>query len=570
MRMSHRFGRTLREAPSEAVMPSHQLCVRAGLIRQLSQGIYSYLPMGWRVMQRIAAIIREEMDGIGGQELSMPIVHPAELWRASDRYDAPAPGPTLFRLTDRVNHEMVLAMTHEEAAADLARQEIHSYKQLPMMVYQIQTKLRDEARSRGGLVRVREFLMKDAYTFSANTKQLDAQYQDVYDAYLRIYARCGLDVIPVQAATGMMGGKMSHEFMVENPLGEDTLILCDACEYAANSETAHFDKGTIASPEPEPLEMVATPGTTTIQAVADYVGVGTDQTLKAVFMATPEGEVVFAVIRGDLEVSEAKLSAALGDVELAAATPEQLEARGLVAGYASPIGVEGVTVVADDSIRLGGNFVVGANKPGYHYRGANYPRDFEPDILTDIALARDGDRCPECGAHLRTVRGIEVGHVFKLGTRYSEALGANYLDREGRSHPVIMGSYGIGLGRLLACVIEQHHDEYGIIWPHEAAPYDVYLACLAKPGSDTAQAAEALYERLIAAGFEVLYDDRNERAGVKFNDADLLGVPLRLTVSTRTVSQEAVEFKLREESERQMLPLDGLEERLAALLAASI
>lgn len=569
MRMSHMFGRTLRDAPSDAQLASHQLAVRAGLIRQLAQGIYSYLPLGWRVMRKLEDIIREEMDAIGGQELLMPVVQPAELWKRTGRYDAPAPGPNLLRFDDRFDHPMVLAMTHEEVATELARTEISSYRQLPLMTYHFQTKYRDEPRSRGGLVRVREFIMKDAYTYSATAEQLDEQYEAIYQAYLRIYRRCGLDVLPVQAATGAMGGSASHEFMALNEQGEDTLLLCSGCGYAANAEKATFAKGVA---EPEPLlavERVATPGATTIEAVARYLGVPVQQTAKAVFLATTAGQVIFCVIRGDLEVSEAKVSALLGGVELSAATAEQLQGAGLVPGYASPVGVKGVTVIGDDSLVGAPNLVAGANEPGYHLINVNYPRDFCVDQLADIALAREGDACAVCGASLTLAHGIEVGHVFKLGCKYSEALNATYLDADGQSRLVVMGSYGIGLGRLLACIIEQHHDEYGIIWPTSVAPYQVYLASLARPDSDVERAAEALYVRLTAAGFEVLYDDRNERAGVKFNDADLLGIPVRLTVSDRTVSLEAVECKLRWQQERRLIPLAGLEEALRAALATS-
>jgi len=574
MRMTKLLGRTLRDAPSDAQLPSHQLSIRAGLVRQLAQGIYSYLPLGWRTVRKIEAIIREEMDAIGGQELLMPVAHPAELWQQTGRYDAPAPGPILLRFRDRWDHPMVLAMTHEEVAADLARTEISSYRQLPLMTYQFQLKFRDEPRSRGGLVRVREFIMKDAYTYSATAEQLDAQYEAIYAAYERIYRRCGLEVISVQAATGAMGGSASHEFMVRNEQGEDTLILCPACDYAANAEKAVFAKGQLPPQELRPLEKVATPGATTIEAVARFVGVPVRQTAKAVFLATGEGRIVFCVIRGDLEVSEAKVSALLGGAELAAATHEQLEHAGLVAGYASPVGVTGgaaaahLTVIGDNSLLDAPNLVAGANQPGYHLLNVNYPRDYAVDQMADIALARAGDVCAACGAPLELARGIEVGHVFKLGAKYTTALGATFLDADGRPQPIIMGSYGIGLGRLLACIIEQHHDDYGIIWPASVAPYQVYIASLGRPGSEVEQAAEALYERLAAAGFETLYDDRNERAGVKFNDADLLGIPVRLTVSDRTLPQAAVEFKARWEQERRLVPLGELEGAIREALAA--
>jgi prolyl-tRNA synthetase len=574
MRMSRLFGHTLREAPADAEMISHQLGLRAALMRQMAQGIYSYLPLGWRVIRRITRILREEMDAIGAQELLMPVVQPAELWQATGRYDGSAPGPVLLRFQDRNQHGMVLAMTHEEALADLARQEVQSYRQLPQLVYHIQTKYRDEVRARGGLVRVREFLMKDAYSLDADQAGLDAVYERIYAAYERIFERCGLEVLAVEASTGVMGGAMSHEFMMPHPQGEDSLLVCSACRRAANAEVARFDKGLVEAPLAGAVQRVATPGAATIAAVAEMLGVETRRTLKAVFYRSSEGEIVFAVIRGDLEVNEAKLSAALGGAELRAASADDLEQAGLVAGYASPMGVRAlqaqgkpIRVVGDDSLISPAGFVAGANEPGYHLIEVNYPRDFEVDVLTDIALARDGDRCHRCRGALRETRAIEVGHVFKLGARYSEALGATFLDAEGRQRPIVMGSYGIGLGRLMACIIEQHHDEHGIIWPPNVAPFDVSLISLARPGSEIEAAADGLYEWLKENGFEVLYDDRDERAGVKFNDADLIGIPVRLTVSERAMAQGGVELKLRWEAERHLVPDAEIVETIARALA---
>ena len=451
MHLANLFGHTLRESPAEAEMPSHQLALRAGLVRQMAAGIYSYLPLGWRALQSVAAIVREEMVAAGGQELLMPLAQPAELWRVSGRYDAPAPGPALLRFRDRGDHDMVLAMTHEEAATDLARQEIHSYRQLPLMIFQIQLKFRDEPRARGGLVRVREFLMKDGYSFHADDESLGAQYDRVYAAYERILARCRLDAVVVEADSGMMGGRRSHEFMVVNPAGEDTLLRCAGCGYAANAEAAAFSKGSGPSGEPTAVERIATPGTTSIEALARLLDVTPADTLKAVFFAGPDGELVFAVIRGDLEVNQAKLSALLGGIEVAPAGPELLAAAGIVPGYASPAAVGAartgrVRVVADDSVASGVNFVAGANEAGYHLRNVNYPRDFAADLVGDIALAREGDRCPHCGAALHAVRGIEVGHIFQLGTKYSTQMGATFHDAAGRECPLVMGCYGIGLG----------------------------------------------------------------------------------------------------------------------------
>lgn len=568
MRFSKMFGRTIREIPSDAELISHQLSIRAGLIRQLAAGIYSYLPLGWRVIRKIEQIMREEMDAVGGQELSMPVVQPAEIWKVTGRYDAPAPGPALLRFKDRTGHDMVLAMTHEEVVTDLARQEVNSYRQLPLMVYQIQTKFRDEPRPRGGLVRVREFIMKDGYSFHPDQESLDAYYPRIYQAYLNIFRRCGVETIPVEADTGIMGGSASHEFMVLSEAGEDTLVICPACKYAANAEKAEFAKGQGPQEAPLPIERVPTPGTTTIEAVARLLGVETRQTLKAVFYSTPEGQVIFAVIRGDLDVNPAKLSNVLGGAELHISTEEELRAAGIVAGYASPVGLKGVRVIADDSVVGAANLVAGANEPGYHLKNVNYPRDFQAERVADIALARSGDPCLRCGKPLTASRGIELGHVFKLGTKYSAAVGATYLDREGVARPMVMGCYGIGAGRLLACIIEQHHDDKGIIWPPSVAPYQVHLVSLAGNDARVAQAADALYERLQAAGFEVLYDDRPESAGVKFNDADLIGIPVRLTVSRRTVESQAVELKARWAEEKRLVPEAELEKAIKETLAS--
>jgi prolyl-tRNA synthetase len=568
MRFSKMFGRTIREIPSDAELISHQLSIRAGLIRQLAAGIYSYLPLGWRVIRKIEQIMREEMDAVDGQELSMPVVQPAEIWRITGRYDAPAPGPALLRFKDRTGHDMVLAMTHEEAVTDLARQELNSYRQLPVMVYQIQTKFRDEPRPRGGLVRVREFIMKDGYSFHPDQESLDAYYPRIYQAYLNIFRRCGVETVPVEADTGIMGGSASHEFMVLSEAGEDTLVLCPECKYAANAEKAEFAKGEGPQGPPLPLERVPTPGTTTIEAVARLIGVETRQTLKAVFYSTPEGQVIFAVIRGDLDVNPAKLSNVLGGVELHISTEEELKAAGIVAGYASPVGLSGMRVIADDSVTRAYNLVAGANEPGYHLKNVNYPRDFQAERVADIALARSGDPCPRCGRPLTASRGIELGHVFKLGTKYSAAVGATYLDRDGVARPMVMGCYGIGAGRLLACIIEQHHDDKGIIWPPSVAPFQVHIVSLAGNDVRVVQAADALYERLLGAGYEVLYDDRQESAGVKFNDADLIGIPVRLTVSRRTVESQTVELKPRWSEEKRLVPEAELEAAIKETLAS--
>jgi prolyl-tRNA synthetase len=566
MRLSKLFGRTLREPPAEAELISHQLAVRAGLIRQLAAGIYSYLPLGWRVLRKIERIMREEMDAIGGQEMHMPVVNPAGIWRATGRYDAPAPGPALLRFRDRADHDMVLAMTHEEVVADLLRTEINSYRQLPFMIYHIQTKFRDEPRARGGLIRAREFTMKDAYSCHSDFDSLDEFYPRMRQAYDNIFRRCGVQTITVAADTGVMGGAASHEFMLTSEAGEDTLIICSSCGYAANVERATFTKPAgISEPEGRLME-VATPDCKTIQDVADFVGVPTHQTLKVVFYTTEAAEIVLALIRGDLEVNPVKLANALGGSELHPSDEEDLRAAGIVAGYASPVGLSGFRVIADDSITMGNNFVAGANKEGYHLKNVTYPRDFAVTTLTDIALARAGDHCPQCHSVLQTTRGIEVGHLFKLGTRYSEAIGATYLDRDGQAQPIVMGSYGIGTGRLMAAIIEENHDAQGIIWPASVAPYQLHLLSLGATQPEVVTIAEQLYQHLLEANYRVLYDDRDERAGVKFNDADLIGIPWRITVSRKTVAQESVEIKKRSESTRQLVPLGELDTMLASLV----
>jgi prolyl-tRNA synthetase len=567
MRLSKLFGRTLREPPAEAELISHQLALRAGLIRQLAAGIYSYLPLGWRVLRNIERIMRQEMDAIGGQEMRMPVVNPASIWQATGRYDAPAPGPALLRFRDRAAHDMVLAMTHEEVVTDLLRTEISSYRQLPFMIYQIQTKFRDEPRARGGLIRTREFTMKDAYSCHRDIESLDEFYPLMHQAYVNMLRRCGLQTISVAADTGIMGGAMSHEFMLVSDVGEDTLIICSSCGYAANAERATFIKPPGTSEREAPLAEVATPSCKTIQDVADYVGVPTHQTLKVVLYTTESGEIVLALIRGDLEVNPVKLANALGGCELHASSEEELQAAGIVAGYASPVRLSGFRVIADDSITLGDNFVAGANKEGYHLKNVNYPRDFVVATVTDIALARAGDPCPQCHALLQTTRGIEVGHLFKLGTRYSEAVGATYLGRDGGARPVVMGSYGIGTGRLMAAIIEQNHDERGVIWPASIAPFRFHLLSLGTTQEAVVTAAEQLYHHLLEAGHQVLYDDRDERAGVKFNDADLIGIPWRLAVSRKTLAQESIEVKKRDESTPRLLPLSDLDAALAGLAA---
>ena len=563
MRFSKLFGKTLRQAPAEAESVSHQLLLRAGMIAQEAAGIYSYLPLGWRVLKKIENVIREEMDKAGGQELMLPVLQPFELWQQSGRYVSF--GKSLFTLTDRKEHTLALGPTHEEVITDLVHRYVQSYRELPLLLYQIQVKLRDEPRPRGGLLRVREFIMKDLYSFDADEAGLDRSYQSMCQAYSNIYARLGLPAMMVEADSGAIGGKDSHEFMVITDTGEDEVIYCSNCGYAANAEKAQSAKARGAAETPLPLEEIATPEAETIEEVAGFVGVPTNQTLKAVFYIA-DGEFVFVIIRGDLEVNETKLRNTLKCTELRLATEGEVNEAGLVAGFASPIGVKGIKVVADDSITLGSNFIVGANKPGYHFKNANYPRDFQVDLIVDIALAQSGDSCPGCGGELSSARGIEVGHVFKLGTFISEKFGASFLDNDGTSRPIVMGCYGIGLGRLLAAIVEQSHDDKGIIWPFSVAPYQVYLCPLSLEKSVVLPTAEKIYQELQKEGIEVLFDDRDDSPGVKFNDADLLGIPLRLTLSPRTLQSQSVEAKWRTDKEARLLPLDNLAVQVKKLL----
>jgi prolyl-tRNA synthetase len=563
MRVSKLFGKTQKETPAEAETISHQLMLRAGMIHQVAAGVYSYLPLGWRVLKKIENIIRDEMDKAGGQELSMPVLQPLELWQETGRDLAFGKG--LFTLTDRRERRLVLGPTHEEVITELVSHNVQSYRDLPLLLYQIQTKFRDEPRPRGGLIRVREFTMKDLYSFDTDEEGLDKSYSKMLQAYRNIYTRCGLPSLLVEADSGAIGGKDSHEFMVVAEDGEDEIIYCDNCHYAANVEKAQSVKGKIEQGEPLAKEEVATPGAGSIEEVADFFKIPQSHTLKAVFYIA-DGKLVFVVIRGDIEVNEVKLKNALGCVDLRLATEAEVIEAGIVAGAASPIGIKGIKIIADDSITSGTNFVAGANKPETHLKNVNYPRDFKADLVTDIAQARAGEGCPKCGSKLLSTRGIEVGHIFKLGTFLSEKLGALFLDQSGISHPIIMGCYGIGLDRLLAAVIELNHDAQGIIWPMSITPYHVYLCPLHPENPEIAATAEKVYSELEAQGLEVLFDDRRESPGVKFNDADLLGIPIRVTISPRTLEKNSAEIKKRSEKEAELVPLEGIAKKLKALI----
>ena len=566
MRYSQLLTQTLREVPADAEAISHQLALRAGLIRSLASGIFSFLPLGLRVKRNIEQILREEMERADCFEISMPVVQPAEIWRESGRWDDV--GQEMMRMKDRADRDMCLAMTHEEAVTDLARHMVQSYRQLPLSAFQLQTKFRDEPRSRGGLIRVREFTMKDGYSFHIDQAGLDAYYPRMYEAYQRIFERAGLGdhVIVVESDPGMMGGTEAHEFMYLNPGGEDTLLLCDTCGYHANRQVATYKREAIEAENEKPLQKVATPNCKTIEEVASFLNVPQTKTAKAVFfIGTINGEekFIFAVLRGDRELNETKLANVLKAQALRPATDEEITAVGAVPGYASPMAVKNALVVVDEAISKGTNFVSGANEEGYHCLNVNVGRDFEPDIVTDLIAVEKGMPCPECETPLNSTRGIEVGNIFKLGTKYSDSMGAKVLDENGKMQPLVMGCYGIGVGRLLACIIEAHHDDHGIIWPISVAPFEVHIVVLTgrKPAGEL-EAAEKLYGQLKAAGLDVLLDDRDERAGVKFNDADLIGIPIRLTVGSRGLANGQVEMKLRHEKDRSDVPLDQVIERV--------
>jgi len=558
MRLSQLFFTSLRDDPSDAEMPSHRLLLRAGYVRQLGSGIYSLLPLGLRVTKKVEQIIREEMNGIGGQELLMPVVHPADIWRQSGRFDAV--GPELVRFKDRGGRDMVLAMTHEEVVADLLHDVIRSYRQLPVQLYHFQTKFRDEPRSRGGLIRVREFTMKDAYSCDLDEAGLDVSYQNYYGAYERIFARLGLEALPVASDVGMMGGSLAHEFMVLNPAGEDVLVLCDACGYAANRQVAETRKPEPPTDAPLPLEDVETPGTATIADLAAFLGIDAAQTAKAIFFVADDQRLITAIVRGDYDVNETKLLNAIKAADLRPAREEEIRAAGMEPGYVSPIGVHDTLVVVDELAARSPNLVAGANRKGIHLRNVNVGRDFAPDVVTGLTNAREGDPCPTCGQPVTLRNGIEVGNIFKLGTRYAKALGASYLGEDGDSHTIVMGSYGIGVGRNLACVVEAHHDEKGIAWPEAVAPYVAHLVAIGgNRDPKIVEAADLLHERSIAAGREVLYDDRDDSPGVKFTDAELLGMPWIVTISPRSLAAGGAEVTRRATGERSIKSIAEVE-----------
>lgn len=555
MRMTKSFIRTLREDPTEAESKSHKLMLRAGMIKQIASGIYSYMPICWKSIQKIESIIRQEMDFVGAQELRMPTLHPMDIWEKSGRVEAM--GETLFRLSDRRERDLVIAPTHEEVITMMVKEHAQSYRDLPLILYQIQTKFRDEARPRAGLLRVREFDMKDAYSFHVNEDSLDEDYQKIAKAYSNIYSRCGVPAIQAEADSGAIGGKDSHEFILPSETGEDTVFICDHCGYAANVEKAQSIKPKPPTDTEANIEEIYTPSIKTIDQLTSHLEIADYNTLKTVLYFS-DGEVILVTLRGDLEVNEVKLKNLLHSNLLRLATEEEAVNAGLYPGYVSILGINNLTTVADDSISLGANFVVGANKPDYHLTNVNYPRDFTPTLIADIATAQDGHACINCNSHLRSCKGIEIGHIFKLGTFYANKFDASFLDQNGALTDITMGCYGIGIGRLLAASIECNNDEDGIIFPKSISPYQVHLLALNTQDEEVTKVATSIYHDMLAKGIEVLYDDRPETAGVKFKDADLLGFPFRIVVSNRNLKEGSVELKNRASSDTSLQTIESV------------
>ena len=562
--------KTLREVPNEAEIPSHILMMRTGMIRRLASGVYGFMPLGWRSIRKVENIVREEMDAAGGQEILMSAVQPAELWQDSGRWYAY--GPELWRVKDRHGRDFCLGPTAEEIFTDIVRTDVTSHRQLPMNLYQIQTKYRDEARPRFGLMRSREFIMKDSYSFDKDYEGLDKSYQEMYDAYTKIFNRCGLTFRPVEADTGAIGGSNSHEFTAFSEVGESEIAFCEHCDMAATVERAEC----VDAPAQDDVAMLAmeevhTPGTKTIEEVAEFLGVEKSQTMKALLFVTYDEEgkengYVAAFIRGDRELNMIKLVNALDSPEhsIEFADEEKMGAAcGCVGGFTGPVGLHDCKIVVDSELVGLKNLVAGANKEDHHTKNVNYGRDYEGDIVVDIKNLLEGDSCPVCGAPVKHTRGIEVGQVFKLGTKYSEAMGATYKDENQQDQLIVMGCYGIGITRTVAAVIEQHHDENGIIWPMSVAPYHVIITVMKPEDEVQAEVAEKIYADLLKQGAEVLLDDRKERPGVKFKDADLLGIPIRITVG-RGAADGIVEYKMRRDADKVEL---GVEEAIAKAVA---
>ena len=543
MKMSNMLIATLREVPAEAEIDSHKLMLRAGMIRKMAAGVYNYMPIGLKVLKKVEDIVREEMNLAGAQEFLASAIIPAELWQESGRWDAY--GAEMFRVKDRGERDFCLGPTHEEVFTDIARNEIKSYKQLPLNLYQIQTKYRDERRPRFGVMRSREFIMKDAYSFDKDQEGLDLVYDKMHDAYVEIFNRCGLDAKCVAADSGAIGGSNSAEFMVKSEVGEDDVVFCSKCDYAANIEKASSPAEKEEKQDFKELNKVETPNSKTIEDLVKFFNTNEKKFAKTILF-NADGKIVAVMVRGDREINEIKVSNAIGEVtNLELASNEEVKiATGAVVGFAGPIGIKVDMLLVDEEIANMYNFIVGANETGYHIENVNYDRDFE-GIIGDFRNVTEGEKCPVCGEKITIARGTEVGHIFKLGTKYSEAMNANFIDEEGKEKPFIMGCYGIGVTRTMASIIEQHHDESGIIWPLSVAPYHVSVIPVNIKDEEQTNVANKLYEELISMGVEVLLDDRNERAGVKFKDSELMGIPMRVTIGKK-ISDGEVEFKLRD------------------------
>jgi len=565
MRYSQLLLPTLKETPAEAEIASHQLLLRAGFIRKLTAGVYAYLPLGLRTLRKIEAIVRQEMNRAGAQELLLPMVQPADLWKESGRWEKY--GPELLRFVDRHQRESCLGPTHEEVITDLVRMNVHSYKDLPLNLYQIQTKFRDEIRPRFGLMRGREFVMKDGYSFDASEAAAGVTYNKMKETYSRIFARCGLSCRAVEADTGTIGGNFSHEFMVLAATGEDTIVVCTACDYAANMEKAACPAPALTAAKPAPLELerIATPGKKTVDEVTTFLGITPDQLVKTMIYLA-DGKPVAALVRGDHEVQPVKLKNLMGAVDVELASEDTVrKVCGLAPGSLGPMGLT-MPVVADHQVMAMANMVTGANQDGVHLKNVNQGRDFPVALAGDLRMATAADPCPHCHGRLELPRGIEVGHIFKLGTSYSEALQATFLDDQGKRQPFVMGCYGIGVSRCIAAAIEQNHDDNGIIFPLPLAPFQVILLSLSVKDAEVTKAADTLYEELMKRGIETLYDDRNVRPGIKFKDADLIGIPLRVMVGKRFIEAGEVEIKHRGSGATEALPMAGAADALAAML----
>ncbi len=553
MKASKMLAPTLREVPAEAEIASHKLMLRAGMMRKVASGVYTYLPLAWRSIRKIEQIIREEMDAKGGQELLMPAVQPAEVWQESGRWGVY--GAELWRVKDRNGRDFCLGPTHEELISVTVRGDVRSYKQLPLLLYQIQTKYRDERRPRFGLMRSREFIMKDLYSFDVDEAGLSESYAKMYDAYSRVFTRCGLDFRPVEADSGAIGGKGSHEFMALAEAGESAILYCDTCDYAATDEIAGREPLPVEPEEMLPIEKVDTPNCGTVEDVAKFLNVPTNRIVKTMYYQADD-ELVIVLIRGDRRINEIKLQGLLGCNELALADNAKIEQGGSKVGYLGPVGVENIRILADAEVPPMFNVIVGANDGERHLLNVNFQRgDFRIDQVADLRYLEEGEQCPHCGGHLKLARGIEVGQIFKLHTKYSDSLHVNYAAEDGAERPMVMGCYGIGVGRTMAAVIEQSHDDDGIIWPVAVAPYHVVII----PVNDREQAlvdtAAKLYDEMTAAGLEAVLDDRGERAGVKFKDADLIGYPVRITVGAKSLAKGCVEVKIRKTGEMQEIPV---------------